>query len=193
MTNRPTTWSRAFTIVELMMSLALLAIGVAGIIAMQKVTVSSNQHSKSLAIATRVAQAWSDQLAADASLWTRSQGLTNTAWLSQVATTTSWIRPAYNANRGFGAAFDALGNPIDEQVDGALSSARFCVHIRLVPIYPVTGTLGLIRTSVRVVWPRYQGTEGAAFCGTSRDVASLGASIDDFHFAYQTAAVRVQP
>ena len=39
---------RGYTIVELVMSLAVLAIGASGVIAMQKVAVASNRHAKDL-------------------------------------------------------------------------------------------------------------------------------------------------
>ena len=57
--------ARGYTAVELMLSIGLFAIGVTGIIAMQKLTVVSNQHAKNLAIATNIAEAWLDQLATE--------------------------------------------------------------------------------------------------------------------------------
>ena len=66
--------ARGYTIVELMMAITVLAIGVSGIIAMQKITVASNLHAKKLAIATQIARAWQDRLAVDASLWNHHRG-----------------------------------------------------------------------------------------------------------------------
>lgn len=192
MTARISSKLRGYTIVELMMSLAVLSVGVTGLIAMQKVTVASNLHAKSVAIATRVAQAWQDQLAADATLWNRTNGLVNTTWLQNITSTQTWFRPSYSPTLKFGAAFDALGNPVDETV--SLDPTQFCVHVELVPIYPTTGTLGLLRSTVRVFWPRRQGNVGTPnFCSPARDITALGDDIDDFHFLYQVAAVRIQP
>ena len=61
--------SRGYTVVELMMALAVMAIGLSGVIAMQKVTLSSNGHARKLALATRLGQSWLDELAADAGQW----------------------------------------------------------------------------------------------------------------------------
>ena len=43
---------RGYTIIELMMAISIMAIGVSGIIAMQKVTLAANQHATHLAVAT---------------------------------------------------------------------------------------------------------------------------------------------
>ena len=75
--------TRGYTVVELMMSLAVFATGVTGIIAMQRATVTSNQHAKNLGLATGIAQAWQSQLAADATLWNSTVATTN--WLTTIA------------------------------------------------------------------------------------------------------------
>ena len=98
--------ARGYTIVELMMSLSVLAFGVTGVIAMQKVTVSSNRNAKDLAIATRIAEAWADQLATDASLWTvdvnGNSTRPSTTWLklADPTQTVDWFSPAFENLRG---------------------------------------------------------------------------------------------
>ncbi|HVJ17254.1 MAG TPA: prepilin-type N-terminal cleavage/methylation domain-containing protein, partial [Polyangiaceae bacterium] len=107
--------TRGYTAVELMMALGLFAVGVSGIIAMQKLTIVSNQHAKNLAIATHIAQAWMDQLAADSTLWTQVSGsLNSTQWVVNSGGSTDgvWQLPPWDANRAFGPGFDALGAPI---------------------------------------------------------------------------------
>jgi prepilin-type N-terminal cleavage/methylation domain-containing protein len=190
---------RGFTVVELMMSLAVLVVGIGGIIAMQKVTVSTNLHAKSLATATRIAQAWQDQLMTEGSLWTQSTGITNTTWLKFASSSPgTWVRPTWTGTvssgnglvQPFGAAFDALGNPL---VDASVAQAHFCVHILLQPVYPIAGRLGMIRTTVRVLWPRVQGTYPTTnFCATTQNPALIGAEIENYHSIYQTSAVRVR-
>src|SRR6476659_3501314 len=97
---------RGYTIVELLMAVCVFGIGVVGIIAMQKVTATSNRHAKNLATATHVAESWLEHMAVDATRWTqlmpRLSG--NSVWLP--GTTDTWIRPAFNAKEGFGPAFD---------------------------------------------------------------------------------------
>ena len=60
---------RGYTAVELMMAIGIFGVGVTGIIAMQKVTVVSNQHAKNLGIASHIAESWLDMLATDSVTW----------------------------------------------------------------------------------------------------------------------------
>ena len=182
-----------FTIVELMMSLAVLAVGISGIIAMQKVTAVSNLHSKSVAIATQIANSWQDQLLVDGTVWRRDLGLTRTIWLQSVTGTPDWFRPVYNAPRGFGAAFDALGNPLP---DDRVNQAQFCVHVLLVPAVSLNDVNNAtIRATVRVLWPRAQATHTATsnFCAVGNSPTSIGNATDRFHSLFQTCAIRIHP
>jgi type IV pilus assembly protein PilV len=201
--------ARGYTVVELMMALTILAIGVSGIIAMEKVTVAANQHAKSLAIASRIAEAWQEQLAADAAQWNHPSEKQNkrdldsdTTWLKLVDSNPGqWVRPQWSAARQFGAAFDALGNPISEggaSGSGAsanLSQAVFCANIRLDWLYPDTAGNGLIRASVRVFWVRdgMGGTvNGQSVCDPSANPTDIGQAVTRYHFVYQTTAVKQQ-
>ena len=185
---------RAFTVVELMMSLAVLAVGISGIIAMQKVTAMTNLHSKSVAIATRIANAWENQLLVDGSLWRRSisSSINSTIWLKSASAAGTWIRPAYDATHGMGAGFDALGNPVTET---NIQQAAFCVHVQLVPVVPLTNlSNATIRATVRVLWPRVQGDPGKTpFCSGAVAPATTGDDTENFHSIYQTTAIRVHP
>lgn len=199
--------ARGYTIVELMMALTILAIGVSGIIAMEKVTVAANQHAKSLAIATHIAQAWEEQLAADAVQWNHPSENqpqrdldSDTTWLKLVDSNPGqWIRPQWSDARKFGAAFDALGNPISESGTGSggatLKQAVFCTNIRLDWLYPDTAGNGLIRAEVRVFWVRngMGGTvDGKDVCNANTSPTSIGQAVTRYHFVYETAAVKQQ-
>lgn len=185
---------RGFTVVELLMSLAVFAIGVSGVIAMQRVTIGANQHAKNLAIATSIAQAWQDQLAADATLWTGQAGLSQTTWLRLASSSATggdgWFRPGFDATRDFGAGFDGLGNVV---TDANVNLAHFCAHLRLTVLYPTTGANGLIRTEVRVFWLRDGGTGVRPVCATTATVTTIGAEPENYHFVYQASAVKQMP
>lgn len=203
--------ARGYTAVELMMALGLFGVGVSGIIAMQKLTVTSNSHAKNLALATHIAQAWLDQLAIDATLWNAPAAaggvsdIGDTSWveLSNDSDTNGvWQLPAYDADRRFGPAFNALGAPLDS--DDA-DQARFCTHVRLTTLYPADGqkiglngreTLagnGLVRAEVRVFWLRDGATALAGVCdpengpGLVDDVEAAG---NAYHRVYKVTAVR---
>jgi len=184
-----------YTVVELMMALAVFGIGVSGIIAMQKVAAAANQHSRALSIATNIAQAWQDQLNMDASLSNRLNGFANTNWFKSVSGTNlqaTWSRPSYDTNLGIGAAFDALGQPLSD-AGASLANAQFCVHVQLTRLYPTSVGIDVIRTEVRVIWPRTEGTTSATFCAVNSDVTTIANDFANYHSIYQVSAVRQQP
>jgi len=209
--------SAGYTVVELLMSLTVLALGASGVIAMQRVTIESNRYAKNLAIATRVGEAWADQLQADAARWTLTSELKNTTWLnkagicSQSASVVTWFQPDWSGDRKFGPAFDALGSPVDTSVTTPASYTQFCVHLQLAWLHcdlPQSGGgakgSGIIRAEVRVIWRRdddrstsaasFQTTGQAALCdpadvaGVTNDIA-LGA----YNSVYFSSAVRQAP
>jgi prepilin-type N-terminal cleavage/methylation domain-containing protein len=187
-----------YTMVELMMALALLTVGVLGIVALQRVTVVSNGHAKRLAIAQRIAQTWATQLQMDSSVW-RSNGA-----LPPLISTPNgqWSRPPEVASR-VGGAFDALGAPL---ADTDAAQAAFCTHVRLSWLYQ-SSTIGgsdLLRAEIRVFWRRdghgsdidgignaWLKTEG--LCSKAQDAArvtAIGQDTGTFHFLYQTVGIR---
>jgi hypothetical protein len=196
---------RGYTAVELMLALGLFAVGISGIIAMQKVTIVSNQHAKNLAIATHIAEAWLDQLAAEATIWNapassgQSSDLTDTTWVNAGLGSNNGVwtlpTPAYDAGRRFGRGFDALGAPVTDP-----TTARFCTHLRLTTLYqaeglPVAGrTLlagnGLIRAEVRVFWLRDGQTPVTQACSSAGSVATVVDSLDKYHSVYKVSAIR---
>lgn len=192
--------ARGYTAVELLMSVAILSIGVTGVVAMQKVTITSNQHAKNLAIATQIGQAFIDQLRADSLSWNHpsaqnlASDLNQTVWLSNVPNDNSpeWFRPDWDDGRQFGASFDAQGRPADPDGDIGI---RFCAHLRLSWLYPPIGAMagnGLIRAEVRVFWLRegQSGLENRAVCADAEVPEDIGAAIDRYHLVYNTSAIR---
>ncbi len=193
---------RGYTAVELMLALGLFAVGVSGIIAMQKLTVVSNSHAKNLAIGTQIAQAWLDQLATDATLWTSpaaSNGVSdidNTTWVKEAAGANGgkWFLPDYDSTRKFGRDFDALGVPKNDP-----DNARFCTHVRLTMLYTADGTSagrttlpgdGLVRAEVRVFWLRDGQPALAKACSSADTIDTVAAATDKYHFVYKVSAVR---
>ena len=61
--------SRGYTMVEVMMALAILAVGAVGIISLQKVTVMGGLNSRNLTSASDAASGWVNALQAEATLW----------------------------------------------------------------------------------------------------------------------------
>jgi prepilin-type N-terminal cleavage/methylation domain-containing protein len=190
-----------YTLVELMMSLAVFAIGVSGIIAMQKVTVTSNQHAKNLALAAHIAEAWMDELAAEAGQWNETGDFEETTWLTTVGAEDGppgeWQRPAYNSARNFGPAFDALGNAV--ATGDIADNAHFCSDIKLTWLYPQTAAKsggGLIRAQVRVYWLRQglldQEDAPTHVCDVTPEEFDNDQGELRFHVVYLSTAVRQQ-
>ena len=182
-----------YTIVELMMSLTVLAIGVTGIVAMQQVTVVANQHAKNLAIGTHIAQAWLDRLVIDAAQWNHpsnnhaASDLGETRWLKKKDDEQSWFQPEYDVTLKFGPAFDALGNVTDNP-----NLMEYCTHLRLRELFPDSQGNGLIRAEVRVFWVKQGvgGIPGQQFCGSTTDEDAIGEAIEHYNFVYMTSAIR---
>ena len=183
--------SRGYTIVELLMAMTVFAIGVTGIAAMQKITLASNLHAKKLAIASHIAQSWQERLTADTALWpSTAVGLTGTQWLS--LNTGAWQRAPTNTAATFGGTFGPLGEFTSDP-----TQAYFCVDIRLTNMLSTSAQTatgipgnGLMRSEVRVFWPRDGREPASAYCAPNGGAVIGPGSDDDYHFVYDAAAVR---
>jgi type IV pilus assembly protein PilV len=190
--TRPHRQARGYTLVELMMALALFTVATLGIISLQKITVVSNAHAKNVAIAQRVAQSWASQLELDATAWRAAFGA------GFLNSTGAWQRPAYLAARNFGGAFDAYGAPLTD-TSADLQKAAFCTHVRMTWLYPATMAVGgnaTLRAEIRVFWMR-EGespidtfTSMCSAAQTASQVQAIGLATDHYHFVYQTVGVR---
>lgn len=193
---RPQRRARGYTVVELMMALVIFAIGVTGVVAMQKVTSNANGHAKNLAIATHIAQSWQERLAVDATQWGQNGTavITNTTWVNGVNSSEEWVLPAQNTTLDFGPGFDALGSFVDITTTAGAARAVFCTHLRLTHLLTTEGSR-LVRSEVRVFWPKPGRTfdSGNAYCASGASVTDIGAATNDFHFVYKTTAIRQTP
>lgn len=185
--------ARGYTVVELMTSLGVFAMGITGIFAMQRLTLSSNQHARNLTLASGIAQGWLGQLAADSSLWRGDGDESGTVWLSSVSSSDDvWQLPTDNsalfAARGFSRAFDGRGQPTAPD-----DSPVFCVHVRLTRLFTNPVGNGLTRTDVRVFWPRDGEARIAGDCTDAGTIDEVAEAIGRYHFVYRTGAVRQQP
>jgi hypothetical protein len=189
-------FAAGYTVVEVLMSMAVLTVGVIGIVATEKVTLASNTHAKNVAIATRIGEGWLGMLDAEAALWGRDGQMNNTTWLGQVGDeVTAWFRPANDdIVLDFGPAFDALGSPVSAA--NQARDARFCVDLRLSPLTTINTGGGLMRAEVRVFWIRDQvllGNDAAApahACSFSAADMNEQEQSSMFHFVFLSTAVR---
>jgi prepilin-type N-terminal cleavage/methylation domain-containing protein len=186
---------RGYTVVEVMIALAILAIGTSGIIAMQKVTAVGNRDAKNLLIGNQIARTWTERLRADAAQWNHpssyqtTDDLANTQWIRQVSTNAGqWIRPADSALGSFTA--DSFGNDVPAN-DPA---ATYCTNLRLTWLYgPPAAPPYLLRAEVRVFWLRDGGggviDPGIPLCDPTITIANVGGALTNYHFVYVATAI----
>ncbi len=123
---------RGYTAVEVLSSMVLLAIGAAGVIGMQKVTISGGMDARRFDIASNIANEWAEILQRDASFWVGPNALGSsqnnigqTKYLQDVLSGscngTTWCLPLVGAGRNVLATSNASG------CSGATPSAASCV------------------------------------------------------------------
>lgn len=145
---------RGTTVVEVMMAIAVLAIGATGVVSLHKVVLSANQHARYLSVASEVARTWVERLKADSLLWNYPNELvatsdleTDTVWLSRVLEDDGqvWFRPVSGTTCGI---HDMFGR--EQLCDGTEGQlGPFCVNLRLSWL---GSNQDLILGEVRVYW-----------------------------------------
>ena len=186
---------RGYTVVEVLSAMTLFAIGAAGVIGMQRVTIQGGADARNFDIATNIAREWQHRLQRDSLAWTEPNSLVttsnidNTLWLDAANIDDAWRVPiAGAAMEGYSAALDLLGRDIDPASD----DRAFCVHYRLAWIANSgsgVNPTAIIRAEIRVVWSRLE--YGPPNCA-NLDVTSA-AERNHYHFVNVTTALRGNP
>jgi hypothetical protein len=144
--------SRGYTAVEVLSAMFLLAIGAAGVIGMQKVTIQGGNDARRFDIASNIAREWAEKLQRDSTFWTQenadfsttSNVTTNTQFLRDISagacTGANWCVPNINGGRNPPAvftgcqgapqtigcvdtfAYDAMGRGIGQYVAGNIET-----------------------------------------------------------------------
>lgn len=189
---------RGYTAVEVLAALMLFAIGAAGVIGMEKVTIQGGSDAHHYDIATGIAHEWVARLQRDATTWTQPNATIPTSNLSSA---TTWLKDVATCNTanfcasslglpGYSQAFDIQGRDINDKTEG-----YFCVQYRMgwvsnpetSPYSPTDeGPTALIRADIRVVWNRLE-YGPIADCTT---VPTTGTLSTQYHVIYVTAAIR---
>jgi prepilin-type N-terminal cleavage/methylation domain-containing protein len=188
--------SRGYTVVEVLSAMTLFAIGAAGVISMQRVTIQGGTDARRFDVATNIAREWQHRLQVDSFRWTEpdsvvttSNRTTRTQWLQTVENASSGTPPSWRVPvrgslpiPGHSSAFDVLGRDVDIQDENRM----FCVHYRLSWIAPEgPAPTALIRAEIRVYWPRLeQGTP---------DCEDLAPNPNQHHFVQLATTLRGNP
>lgn len=164
--------SRGFTAVEVLMAMTLFAVGAAGVIGMQRVTIQGGEDARRFDMATNIANEWIARLQKDASFW-RTQpdvsqpdpmGFNSTVWLKNIDACANKFctipMPAGPTFEGLSPAFDIFGRDLPS----ATTDAYYCVQYRLTwiaapGVAPYNRPLkpsAIMRAEVRVYWNRVE-------------------------------------
>lgn len=184
-------WVAAYTVMEVMMALSVLAVGATGVVAMQKTTMVGNVHARNLNTANAYAASWVGRLRTDALRWVSTASNSNDGTLAQ----TQWLKDVLNAP-GVWRRPSMVGVPNhisyqadvrgeDTRVD---ANAGFCVNMRLTRMLN-----NMVRAEVRVFWLRQQGggvlVAGQPLChGQGSFLQQVGNYRSRYHFVYLTTA-----
>jgi hypothetical protein len=214
--SRSRAGSAAYTVIEVLMAMTVMAIGGAAVITMQKTSVTGNLDARRTDVANAIARTWVERLQRESMLWTLPgrqnpalSNLSNALILNNVVTAPNlWFLPTQEMGLGGGTetmspAFDILGRDLPA---GSMNTADFCVHVRLQWLGLTPGTLpggDLIRLDVRVVWPvgilnsapGFCNPASAALVDPNADPLVLRTSGADpnepaFHAIYMSTAIR---
>lgn len=152
--------ARGYTVMEVMMSLAILGIGASGVVAVQKATLLANTTAKNLATANFIAESWMERLRVDALQWNDYNSVpdlvSDTRWLRVASANPLWVTPPTVIPFGGSDADVNGGDKFPTDPGPPFSAAAFCTQIRLSLFDPATlsSYRKLIRAEVRVIWAR---------------------------------------
>ena len=153
-----------YTMVEVMMAMALLTAGAAGIFALQQAAINGNAEARQMSIATTVTRTWLERLKRDALNWNTGGAIATALPLARtryllnvpaVGTSPTWMTPAVFADSR--ASYDHYGREIALGGD-----VRYCAQYRLEWVNAGQA----MRADVRVWWHR-RGNVGAAAANLS--------------------------
>lgn len=199
-----------YTAVEVLTAMTLFAIGAAGVIGMQRVTVQGGADARRFDVATSIAHEWMFRLQRDSLFWTSpnnddrvTTNLNNTKWLSQLVTgpacatisSTGYCTPAIPSTGSESPAADILGRDMPAAPP---ADHFFCTQFRLRWIADPRATpqcsaspteepciTALARVEIRVFWKRAELNPVGDCAGVDPDTSPL-----DYHFVYAASAVR---
>jgi hypothetical protein len=173
---RPSSTSRGYTAVEVLMAMTVMVIGGAAVITMQKTSITANLDARKTDVANQIARTWVERLQRDAMVWTlpgpdgNGNNINNALIIGTVATNTAgtWFLPdqelGQTSPESMSPGFDILGR------DVLPANADFCVNVRLSFLPQPPAPQDLVRADVRVIWPIGVLSSATGFCNPALSV-----------------------
>ncbi|MBS2011844.1 MAG: prepilin-type N-terminal cleavage/methylation domain-containing protein [Deltaproteobacteria bacterium] len=191
---------RGYTAVEVLSAMTLFAIGAAGVIGMQRVTIQGGTDARQFDMAVNIAHEWTNRLQRDSSYWTRPNAFdpqttnlgTDTRWIKDVATcnVNFCTPPAAAPEAGLSGSFDIFGRDLP----AASPDATYCAQYRLEWLIdpgppPNMNPQALMRAEVRVFFSRTDRMP-AGDCAGAAAIADSALANERLHFVYATTTIR---
>jgi prepilin-type N-terminal cleavage/methylation domain-containing protein len=199
--------ARGYTMIEVLMGLAILAVGASGVVALQKVTILGVTEGRNLTAGSAVAAHHLEAVRTDALRWTSEATAGNAPLLNALRTETTgsrWVLPADQAFTG-----DDLGTADVEARTGSAAAVAYCTHLRSSDLAVDAGAeLAanrdqpiLVRVEARTFWAK-SGRDISAECanvagitdllesGTPLVVGSASYEATDFGWVFLATAIR---
>lgn len=168
--------SAGYTLIEVMIAIAVAAIGISGIVFMQTATVRSNQDALETQVATVFARTWIERIRRDALMWTapgnparatilmgRNLGLPNSAnyFVPTAVDDDVWDVPipmAGLAAESSGANYHGVDvgavDPTMAPMPVTNGDIYYCANTKFTIVHVVNGQTNALRADVRVWWNR---------------------------------------
>jgi type IV pilus assembly protein PilV len=162
--GRPTV--AGYTLIEVMMAVAVLTAGAAGILALQSAATSGNAEAREMTIAVNATRTWVERIKRDALGWNTPSTvasaalLSNTVYLRNVPAPGAalvWNTPVPPAGESY--AFDHFGREVLAPAAAPPGVIKFCTQYRLAWVQAGR----TIRADVRTWWPRRGATAGTVY------------------------------
>jgi hypothetical protein len=191
---------------EVLMAMTLIAVGGAGVISMQKVTIQGGEDARRFDMATNIANEWVSRLQRDSAFWTRPNSdfpdtinINQTRWLNS-ANDVFVTPPMPTAPAdGLSPAFDMFGRDV---IPGTGIDVWYCVQYRLTwlskpsagasPWAPPLNISSLLRAEVRVYYNRLEAAPLGNCTSPPADALPAAPAVSPFHMVYATTAIRQQ-
>jgi prepilin-type N-terminal cleavage/methylation domain-containing protein len=168
--------SAGYTLIEVMVAIAISAIGISGIVFMQTATVRSNQDAHETQVATVFARTWIERIRRDSLMWTavgdppralilagRNLGVPNSAnyFVPTLPNDGNWDVPvplAGTALESSGANYHGVDvgalDPLLPAVPVANRDIYYCANTKFTVVHQANALTNAIRADVRVWWSR---------------------------------------
>lgn len=187
---------RGYTAVEVLSAMTLLAIGAAGVIGMQRVTLQGSEDARRYDIGGNIANEWCSRLQRDTTQWTEpnatilTSNIANTKFIKQVGSCfPGWCNPPASVPAaGMSGSFDIFGRDLLS----TSTTSTYCAQYRLQWIAdpglaPPFNPMALMRAEVRVFWSRLERNPVGDCAAATPDAANAN---QIYHFVYATTAIR---